>query len=165
MFRCPRIGSTFVCGTRLLHYPINSMTRTFASFVSGRRLVSRRAVFTLLSVMAVAFAARPVSALPHLKLLRSSPAADTVLTASPDAIRLYLSEPTQAPVSKITLVTDAGTAIALAPLTRDTTKNAPLVAKLVKPIAKGMYKVTWKAMSKDGHVVDGTFNFRVNAAK
>ena len=119
----------------------------------------------MLSVMALALIARPSSALPHLKLIRSSPAADTVLTSSPDAVRLYLSEPTQAPVSKIALATDAGVAIALAPLTRDTTKGAPLVAKLVKPIGKGSYKVTWKAMSKDGHVVDGTFNFRVNAAK
>ena len=142
------------------------MTRSFTSPVRGwRRLVSRRAAFALLAVFAVGVAVRPLSALPHLKLLRSSPAADTVLTASPDAIRLYLSEPTQAPVSKITLATDAGVAVALAPLTRDTTKNAPLVAKLVKPIGNGAYKVTWKAMSKDGHVVDGTFNFRVGAAK
>jgi len=126
---------------------------------------SRRALFAMLSLVALAVVARPSSALPHLKLIRSSPAADTALTKSPDAIRLYLSEPTQAPVSKITLATDAGVAIALAPLTRDTTKDAPLVAKLVKPIGNGAYKVTWKAMSKDGHVVDGTFTFRVGAAK
>ena len=135
------------------------MTRSFTS------LVSRRAVVALFSVMAVGIAVRPISALPHLKLLRSSPGADTVLTASPDAIRLYLSEPTQAPVSKISLTTEAGAPVALAPLTRDTTKDAPLVAKLLKPIGHGAYKVTWKAMSKDGHVVDGTFNFRVGAAK
>ena len=152
-------------GTRLLHHHIDSMTRPSASLVPNRRLLSRRTVFTLLSVMEIAVAARPISALPHLKLLRSSPAADTVLTSSPDAIRLYLSEPTQAPVSKIALATDAGAVIALAPLTRDTTKGAPLVAKLVKPIGAGSYKVTWKAMSKDGHVVDGTFHFRVSAAK
>lgn len=136
------------------------MTRSFASMA-----LSRRSLFTVLAVAAIAVAARPISALPHLKLLRSSPAADTVLTKSPDAIKLFLSEPTQAPVSKITLATDAGAVIALAPLTRDTAKDAPLVAKLTKPIANGSYKVTWKAMSKDGHVVDGTFNFRVNAAK
>jgi len=136
------------------------MTRSFASLVS-----SRPSVFTALAVTAMALAARPISALPHLKLLRSSPAADTVLISSPDAIRLYLSEPTQAPVSKITLATAAGAAVALSAVTRDSTKDAPLVAKLVKPIGNGAYKVTWKAMSKDGHVVDGTFNFRVNAAK
>ena len=136
-----------------------------ASVIPGRRLMSGRAKFALLSVMAIVVAVRPISALPHLKLLRSSPAADTVLTSTPDAIRLFLSEPTQAPVSKITLTTDAGAVIALAPLTRDTAKTAPLVAKLLKPIGKGSYKVTWKAMSKDGHVVNGTFRFRVNAAK
>ena len=142
------------------------MTRPSTSPVRGwRRPVSLRATFAVLSVMAIAIAARPISALPHLKLLRSSPAADTVLASSPDAIRLYLSEPTQAPVSKISLTTEAGAPVALAPLTRDTTKDAPLVAKLLKPIGHGAYKVTWKAMSKDGHVVDGTFNFKVGAAK
>jgi methionine-rich copper-binding protein CopC len=133
--------------------------------IAGRRAVSRRVLFTVLSLIALGGAARPISALPHLKLLRSSPAADTVLTTSPDAISLWLSEPVQVPVSKITLATDAGVAIALAPLARDTAKTAPLVAKLVKPIANGAYKVTWKAMSKDGHVVNGTFSFRVRAAK
>ena len=131
----------------------------------ARRVTRRGAVIALLAGVALTGAARPSLAMRHLKLVRSSPAADTVLASSPDAIRLWMSEPTQAPVSKITLATEAGAAVALAPLTRDTAPNAPLVAKLVKPIGAGAYKVTWKAMSKDGHVVDGTFGFRVSAAK
>ena len=142
------------------------MTRLSSSQNSSwRGLVSRRALIVGLTVIGLAVAARPSAALPHLKLVRSSPAADTVLSTSPDAIRLWLSEPTQAPVSKISVASDAGVVVTLAPLTRDTTKSAPLVAKLVKPIGAGTYKVTWKAMSKDGHVVDGTFNFRIQAAK
>lgn len=132
--------------------------------LSGK-FMSRRSVLALLAVVALAGAARPSLAMRHLKLNRSSPAADTVLSASPDAIRLWLSEPTQAPVSKITLTTAAGVAVALAPLTRDSAASAPLVAKLVKPIGAGSYTVTWKAMSKDGHVVNGTFGFRVATAK
>ncbi len=104
-------------------------------------------------------------AMRHLKLVRSSPAADSVMATSPDAIRLWLSEPAEAPVSKIALATDAGTAIAVGAVTRDAAKDAPLVAKITKPLSAGGYKVTWKAMSKDGHVVNGTFGFRVGSAK
>ncbi len=130
-----------------------------------RTAMHRRSVFTLVALLSLAGAARPSLAMRHLKLNRSSPAADTVLSASPDAIRLWMSEPTQAAVSKITLTTDAGVAVALAPVTRDSAQSAPLVAKLVKPIGAGSYTVTWKAMSKDGHVVNGTFGFRVTAAR
>ena len=104
-------------------------------------------------------------AMRHLKLVRSSPAADSVMATSPDAIRLWLSEPAEAPVSKIALATDAGTAIAVGAVTRDAAKDAPLGAKITKPLSAGGYKVTWKAMSKDGHVVNGTFGFRVGSAK
>jgi methionine-rich copper-binding protein CopC len=104
-------------------------------------------------------------AMRHLRLLRSFPAKDTVLTSAPDAVRLWLSEPTQAPVSKVTVTAAAGDTVALEKLTRDAAADAPLVGKFAKPIGAGQYTVTWKAMSKDGHVVNGTFGFRVNAAK
>ncbi len=101
----------------------------------------------------------------HLRLLRGSPAADTTLAASPDAIRLWLSEPTEAPGSKIALANAAGAAVTLQPISRDAAKDAPLVAKVAAPLPPGAYKVTWKAMSRDGHVVNGTYGFTVGAAK
>jgi len=101
----------------------------------------------------------------HLRLVRSFPAKDTSLTSSPDVIRVWLSEPTEKGVSKITLASSSGVAIPLEALTRDAAKDAPLVAKLSKPLPAGAYAVTWKTMSKDGHVVNGTFGFRVAAPK
>lgn len=106
-----------------------------------------------------------IARMRHLRLVKSFPMKDSVVTGSPDAIRLWLSEPTEAAISKITLASTTGTPIVLDALTRDTTKDAPLVAKLSKPAAPGSYMVSWKAMSKDGHVVNGTFGFRVTAAK
>ncbi|MBL0169636.1 MAG: copper resistance protein CopC [Gemmatimonadaceae bacterium] len=126
---------------------------------------ARRAVALMVALVTLTAAPRPSQAMRHLKLARSSPAADTTLSASPDAIRLWMSEPTDAPVSKITLRTDAGTVMALGALTRGAAKDAPLVAPILKPLVAGGYKVTWKAMSKDGHVVNGTFAFHVALAK
>ncbi len=89
--------------------------------------------------------------------------ADSTVTSSPDAIRLWLSEPTELPGTKISLATDAGVAIATAPLTRPAAADAPIVAKIPRPLAAGAYKVTWKAMSKDGHVINGAFGFKVSS--
>jgi methionine-rich copper-binding protein CopC len=53
---------------------------------------------TVLAVAAVlgALVAPRMQAMRHLKLVRSSPSADTTLSTSPDAIRLWLSEPVEA---------------------------------------------------------------------
>ena len=132
-----------------------------------------RARFVLLAVTAVAavvLTAAPSNAMlaharRHLKLLKTSPTADAVLTKSPDAVRLWLSEPAEVPATKITLTTAAGAAIATAAVTHAASKDAPLVALIPTQLASGAYKVTWKAMSKDGHVVKGTFGFKIGAAK
>ena len=109
--------------------------------------------------------ATPTVAMRHLRLVRSFPLKDTSLTMSPDAVRLWLSEATESGISKITLASSSGVAIPLSAVTRDSAKDAPLVARISKPLAVGAYVVTWKTMSKDGHVVNGTFGFGVVASK
>ena len=127
---------------------------------------SRRTAITFaLSLVGLASAAVPSHAMRHLKLSRSTPAADTTVTSPPDAIRLWLSEPTNAKVSRITLVSEKGLAIRLGALTRGADNDAPLMAPIPTPLPVGRYTVKWKAMSNDGHVVNGTFAFRVGAAK
>lgn len=102
--------------------------------------------------------------LPHLKLKRSFPAKDTVLTSSPDAVRLWLTERSELPATKITVTTDAKAPVATDKVTRAAGADAPIEAKFTAPLAAGRYTVTWKTMSKDGHVVNGTFGFTVKSA-
>lgn len=135
------------------------------SFRPSRRPALRTAAMVAAGAIALMAAIAPASAMRHLRLVRSFPAKDTVLTSAPDAVRLWLSEPTQAPVSKVTVTAAAGDTVKLDALTRDAAADAPLVGKFTKPVGAGQYTVTWKAMSKDGHVVNGTFGFRVNPAK
>ena len=68
-------------------------------------------------------------------------------------------------MSKITLQSAAGNAIVLGVVTRDTAAKAPLEARVKSPLANGRYSVAWKAMSNDGHVVNGTFSFRIGVTK
>jgi len=124
-------------------------------------------VRVLLPAMALAVvtpAMVPAARLPHLKLKRSFPAKDTVLTSSPDAVRLWLTERSELPATKITVTTDAKAPVATEKVTRAAGADAPIEAKFSTPLAAGRYTVTWKTMSKDGHVVNGTFGFTVKPA-
>lgn len=112
---------------------------------------------------AVALTASEGAAMRHLRLVRSFPAADTTFTSSPDAVRLWFSEATELPATKIDVTTAAGAKVITAAPTRAAEKGAPAVAMLKGPLTAGSYKVTWKAMSKDGHVVNGTIAFKVAA--
>jgi len=121
------------------------------------------AVATLVLASAVTSGASAMR-LPHLKLKRSFPAKDTVLTSSPDAVRLWLTERSELPATKITVTTDAKAPVATEKVTRAAGADAPIEAKFTTPLAAGRYTVTWRTMSKDGHVVNGTFGFTVKSA-
>jgi hypothetical protein len=97
----------------------------------------------------------------HLHLVKSTPAANASVASAPDSIRLWFS---QAPELKLTTVkvTGPGTAaIALAPLAKG--DSALVIAGVKGTMAAGSYTVAWRTMSKDGHVVRGTFAFKVAA--
>ena len=98
----------------------------------------------------------------HLHLVKSAPGANATVRAAPDSIRLWFS---QAPELKLTSVkvTGPGTAtVALAPLARR--DSAVVVAPVKGKMGAGAYTVAWRTMSKDGHVVRGTFGFTVGTA-
>ena len=118
---------------------------------------------TLLVSLASATVATRALAMRHLRLLRSFPAASAVLTKSPDAVRLWLSEAPELPLTKISLTDAKGKAISLGPVARDSVKGKGAVAKIPIRLSNGAYKVSWRTMSRDGHVVKGDFAFRVGA--
>lgn len=115
-----------------------------------------------LAAIPIALAVLPAWRTPfHLHLVKSTPAANASVAAAPDSIRLWFS---QAPELKLTTVkvTGPGTAaVALAPLAKG--DSALVVAGVKGKMAAGSYTVAWRTMSKDGHVVRGTFAFRVGA--
>jgi len=101
----------------------------------------------------------------HLKLVRSSPTANAVLAASPEKITIELSEAVELTGAKLSLAKEGGAPVALGALRREPTAAKVLRADVPSTLANGGYVVSWRTMSKDGHVVKGTFAFRVTAAK
>ncbi len=118
-----------------------------------------------LLMLAAAAAFTPAAARRHVHLEKSAPAANDTLAAAPKSIRLWFSEPVELAVTTTKLATASGTAIALGAATRDTAKNAPVVATITKPLAAGSYVVTWSTAADDGHPAKGTFAFVVKGAR
>ena len=150
------------CGAAALLATLSSASNVSASSAFSSTVITSPSVATPKVVFRET--AMPSGAMRrHLKLVKSSPTADTVLAKAPTVIRLWLSEPAELLATRIALKTAAGVAVKTSAVTRAVTKAAPLEAKIATPLANGAYSVTWKAMSKDGHVVNGTFAFTVGA--
>jgi len=100
----------------------------------------------------------------HLHLLRSEPAADTVVNAMPTAVNLWFSEPPEVKVTTVKLTMPGGETVALARVTADEEDASHVVAAVEAGAGPGAYKVEWRTMSRDGHVVNGDLSFHVQPA-
>ena len=113
------------------------------------------------ALMAVAALAWPGAAVAHTGLKRSSPAAGARLSESPAVIRLWFHERVQVAISRVRLVTSAGTLVL--PVRADSADATELVASVTTALAPGSYTVEWQTGGRDGHAVRGHFAFLVRA--
>jgi len=114
--------------------------------------------------LAATLAALP-AALPfrHLRLVKSAPAADEVLAASPTAITLWFSQAPTLRLTRISLLDASGAKHPLGPVKAGPEEHTAM-ADLTQPIAAGSYTISWVSGSPDGHVVRGKILFSVGAA-
>jgi methionine-rich copper-binding protein CopC len=97
----------------------------------------------------------------HSALVRAEPGPRAVVEKSPSAIRLWFNEPVEAAFSKVSIEQISGTAIAnvgnpgLAP-----DDNRQLVIPL-PTLSPGKYRVRYRVLSVDGHLVDWGYEFTV----
>lgn len=93
----------------------------------------------------------------HAHLTASAPAAKAVV-AAPKVVTLTFNEPLEVKFSGLTLTGPAGAA-AVNVVASDDRKT--LRATPQAPLSAGAYKVNWHAVAKDGHRMEGTFDFTV----
>jgi methionine-rich copper-binding protein CopC len=117
----------------------------------------------LAAVAAVSIAAKPHRTDPemHLRLVKSTPAKDSVLAAAPTHVMLWFSQEPQTRLSSITLKGPNGAAVALGPVTQCPTENVLIFAKIEGAMPAGTYTIAWRTASSDGHVIRGEIPFRV----
>ncbi len=112
---------------------------------------------TLAAVAAVLLVTSP--AVAHSLLLESSPAAEATLTTPPPQLTLRFNNRIEKRLSRISLLDERGTPQALTIAVAD--GGADRLTAAVPPLAPGAYRVEWHVLSTDGHVVSGSFGFRL----
>lgn len=118
---------------------------------------------TRASLAAFALVALPATAwaLFHNHLLKSTPGADEVATAAPKAITLWFAEKPETPLSGITLQRADSQQVKLGPLAEVKAEKNAIAASITEALKSGVYTVSWKAASSDGHPVKGKYSFTV----
>jgi putative copper export protein/methionine-rich copper-binding protein CopC len=104
----------------------------------------------------------PQTALAHLHLKHSSPAAKAVLDTVPREIRLVFTEAPALAVSSIRLLAADGSEVPLGELGIDPDSATALVASITAGrLSPGSYTVVWRTASDDGHPMEGRFAFSI----
>ncbi|MGE0236883.1 copper resistance CopC family protein [Methylocystis sp.] len=137
------------------------MTNAVKTSPMGAR---RRAGFNFAVVGALAVVlliAGATSAFAHSFLVDATPSSKEHVAASPKTIKLRFGGGVEPPYSKITIETPDGkilgegnTGVPGKP--RELTANSP-------DLAPGKYIVRYRVLSSDGHIVEGNYEFTVDA--
>jgi copper transport protein len=125
--------------------------------------VSQRVRNPLLVAVAVlaAWLALSSGASAHAYLVKAVPAASVVLDAPPSTIQLTYDEAVE-PRLAIISVTDAdGHQETTGPVHRSPGNPDTLVVPLRSHLPEGWYLIFWRAISVDGHPVEGAFTYAV----
>ena len=101
------------------------------------------------------------SALAHSFLVDVAPSSKEHVATSPKAIKLRFGGGVEPPYSKITIETPDGKVLAqgnsaVPDKPRELSANAP-------ELAPGKYIVRYRVLSTDGHIVEGNYEFTVDA--
>ncbi len=98
---------------------------------------------------------------PHLRLERTSPAADTTVASSPAEIRLFFSEPPQMSGTTVRLANAAEELVETTAAAADAEDPKEVFIRPASPLPAGSYTVHWRVIAQDGHTQRGSFDFRV----
>ncbi len=120
---------------------------------------SRRRITVAVAAVALALVV-PAAASAHAYLVKTVPAASVTLNVPPSSVQLTYDEAVE-PRFAIVSVTDVNArSETTGPVTRSPANPDTLVVPL-KKVAEGWYLVYWRAISVDGHPVQGAFTFAV----
>lgn len=117
-----------------------------------------------LAIASLCWGALPLAdAWAHAKLVRSDPAARSVLKRAPTHVRLWFNEKLEAAFSSAEVRDAAGARVNSEPAIQSA--QQPKLIELRLPVLKdGTYTVHYRVLSVDGHVVQANYRFVVRAA-
>jgi copper resistance protein C len=99
----------------------------------------------------------------HAALTKSIPGNREVLTRSPETILLRFNEQVEAKFSKVSLEDAQGRPLTLGTPAVPSDDPYALQTPLMAPLAPGRYTVRYRVLSQDGHVIERSFVFTLEA--
>jgi copper transport protein len=103
----------------------------------------------------------PSGASAHAYLIKTVPAASEVLNAPPPTIQLTYDEAVEPRFAVISVTNAAGGQQTTGPVRRSPANPDTLVVPLRPHLPEGWYLIYWRAISVDGHPVQGAFTYAV----
>ncbi|MDQ6728912.1 MAG: copper resistance protein CopC/CopD, partial [Actinomycetota bacterium] len=111
--------------------------------------------------LAVSSAQAPAAASAHAYLVRTTPAASGILNAPPATVALTFDEAVEPRFAIISVTDTRGTQETTASARRSAADPDTLLAPLRPGLPQGWYLVYWRAISVDGHPVQGAYTYSV----
>jgi methionine-rich copper-binding protein CopC len=99
--------------------------------------------------------------LAHAHLVRATPAVGGTVQTPPSEVTLRFNEKLEAKFSSVVVRDSEGKQVDKGDGAVDKSDRMLMRVQMQQPVAPGVYKVEWKAMSADTHKVDGSFTFKV----
>ncbi len=122
-------------------------------------MTNQRTVFAF-AACAVFALSGTFAALAHTHLVRATPAVDGTVGAAPNEVTLRFNEKLESAFSSVVVRDSNGNQIDKGNAQLDKSDRRIMRVSL-PPLAPGVYKVEWRAVSADTHKVEGDFTFRV----
>ena len=123
--------------------------------------MSWRRGFASTLAAALALLALPCAAAAHAYLIKTVPAASVVLNAPPPNIQLTYDEAVEPRLAIISVTDAGGHQQTTGPARRSPANPDTLVVPLRAHLPEGWYLIYWRAISVDGHPVQGAFTYAV----
>lgn len=113
----------------------------------------------LLAVLAAVLVA-PAGAFAHAFLDRAAPAVGSTVHGSPAEVRLRFTQELEPAFSTVRVFDRNGKRVDRMDKQLER-GDATLLKVSLPPLAPGIYRVVWRALSVDAHVTEGDFTFEV----
>ena len=102
----------------------------------------------------------PSTVLPHASLIKSVPARRAQIFKSPTQIQLWFSERLETRFSSLKVIDSSGNRVDLGNVAVDT-DDPKRISVGIKPLVPGQYKIRFRVLSVDGHVVEDEVPFTI----
>ena len=113
------------------------------------------------AAIVVSMLAVPAAAQAHAYLVHTSPQPNAVLVTSPHVVALTFDEAVEPRFAIISVTNAKGEQLTTAPVSRSPSNPDTLVVPLKPHLPPGWYLIYWRAISVDGHPVQGAYTFAV----